>query len=486
MNNTYDKTLIYEQKLLHYYQDHPQEIDNLKENVFASDIGYGYFETLKTLKELDKPFTRDNIVEFSVIDTILPSTVDKITESDYKDYDVNTLIQNINIVSTTDLVKQSLDNPSIQSLMDIKSTIDKLVEHYKNPNEEDTFKSNINKYVDVLEDRQKQGVNSTGCPTLDKLVKNMVAGFTCVVGYSGSTKSTFIHHIARQRLFKRLPTILVNTELAQESLMDALVSPLAKIEYSQLRCSTSMIDIEKIKALGDRYENSNFSIYPKYNASLAELELYCKEKRTQWNIPNDKPMMVLIDLLSMLKDFSTGSSRATKADTIEESVFKLNEIALNNNLQIMGTVQLKRAPNGVVIENEEDLEKLVPTLEGIKSSGAWEERARLVLAVHNPVHLVSKEQSDPVYADIVRAENEIQIRVLKDTYNGMTGAYGVYGFDNKYKCYVNIEKDIRGVAMNGTVYSKPVKKDNNSYEDEDYENNIDISDIENMLDGIDD
>jgi hypothetical protein len=282
---------------------------------------------------------------------------------------------------------------------------------------------------------------------IDRLIPNPVAGLCILGGYSGSMKSTFsMDYWCKQRVIKRLPTIAINTELAFDGYVDNFIPSMMKESYRDiLALDDDNVDfnsiLEKYEGLMKRYEkHSKFYLYPKSSCSIAELKTFIKWSRKQMKLKDDQTLYVFADLLSMFTDFGE-QANATKADAIENGVNKINSILLDNNCLMIGTVQFKRPEFGTgrKIEKEEDIDKLRASLSSIKSSGAWQERARWVVLLNNPYHMVRSFPCNPILRETI--DPILEVTMAKDTYMGMNGNSVYYYFESDQKKLIPYEKE---------------------------------------------
>jgi hypothetical protein len=282
----------------------------------------------------------------------------------------------------------------------------------------------------------------------DKLLPHIVPGVCIVGGYSGSMKTTFMLYLAKQRLVKRLPTIYVNTELSFGGYMDSSIASMIKEPYYDILGigdNPEMIDfnsiMEKYSNLKDKYkEHTMFRLWPKASASLTDLKAFILSARKSMGLKEGTTLFAFVDLLSMIKEFNDVEGGRNKADTIENGINLLNEIALSTNTLLIGTVQLKRQDPVRRIEREEDIEKFRPTLATIKSAGAYEERARFVILLHNPYHIVHKTPCNPIIRDTISPI--LELMMMKDTYIGKTGDMIKYYFNASIKNLNPYEEEI--------------------------------------------
>jgi hypothetical protein len=125
-------------------------------------------------------------------------------------------------------------------------------------------------------------------------------------------------------------------------------------------------------------------------------------------------------LLTQLQDIHKSNIGMNKADVIEVMVNNLNTLGLQTNTFFLSIVQPNLKNGGKhKVDTLDDLEKFRPTKEIIKSSGAFEERARLIFGVHYPLQQAKTYMyNNPV---IEALDPTIELQLLKSNIDGQTG-----------------------------------------------------------------
>lgn len=443
-----------EKQLLHYYIDHPSS--ELEAIEFLSDIAKELKKVLLKLFSNDLEPFKEHILKYStppidndIVSVILDTTYQKDKLDFYKEelhrFKINRDVKDSILRDVTKELskKEDVQVSILQSLHGkLGSAIDQLTST-ETASEYLTFKDLVVEHKKVIEDRSKKVHQTTGCSFFDTLMPNIFPGISIIAGYSGSAKSTLLHYLQRQRLIKRLPTIAVNTELAKSSYMDAMLSPIMNVNYTDLmgvEFGDEPIDythiMDKMNQTENRFTNKKkFLYYDNYACSISDLEQFIIHARQSMNLSSQTILFAYVDLLSMLSDFNKSMGGNNKAEIINTGVDRLNEICLSHNVHLVGTVQIKRYAETKEITREEDIEKFRPSMADIKSSGSWEERARSVYLIHNPWNIVHKNPCNEIIKEMT--DPVIDLTLTKSTYYGEgIGKKIKYLFRSSYKTFV--------------------------------------------------
>lgn len=456
MSNSLEITLA-EKQIIHAWID-DETLFKDDETLFITEIAIEFHSIFYDLKEEGLSFIPEHILKkaFELVDErAIKAVLDTSYQKDKLDVYYRELLINQNLLKIENEVLSSLTKEinkkgpkDIQALSALGNELNNLLSSISDgKNEPLTFYDALEKHEPTLEQRANSIKQHSGCYMLDKLLPHIVPGVCTIGGYSGSMKSTLIHYILKQRIAKRLPTIMVNTELAFSGLMDSLISSMIKEPYYDILGISEKEDMIDFNGIMEKYDglmkrffkNDTFRLWPSSSCSIADLKKFILDSRKKMNLLENTTLFVLVDLMSMIKDFTQEGGK-TKADTIEDGVNILNEVGLETNSLIIGTVQLKRQDPVKRIEKEEDIEKFRPTLATIKSSGAWEERSRFVILLHNPYHIVHKTPCNPVIKDLINPI--LEATMMKDTYVGKTGDTIKFYFDAPTKSLYPYEEEL--------------------------------------------
>lgn len=440
--------IINERQILHAIIDDPEKLPT--ENYFISEPAKEYYDVFCMLRECNQSFIFEHIFK-------IPNLV-YINEENYNiiistNYDEESFTNYLNELRATGNVRDTISafNDVMGKGLTYVEKENELIKYCEKfmqsrltfNNDGLNFSQLLYNHSMLVEKRSHTQIVSTGCSTLDRLIPSVTAGIITVVGYSGSYKSTFIQYLVKQRIVKRLPTIFFNTELARDAVMDSLTASMVEKSYNDIQGKMNdddhidFLDIaESYRRLSTVYTDDkiNFRMYDGQTVSLNTLEDFCLKSQKEFNINKELPTFVFVDLLSMVTDFCDSNGNLTTA--ITTSLNRLNTFATENNFVIIGTVQLKRFPTHINITTFEDLDRFKPTLEMIKDSGTWEERSRVVLAIHNPKHIAEKQHASESVIESLGKDIIVEIMALKSSYDFSVGKSVYYKIDQCYKSFV--------------------------------------------------
>ena len=450
------KISITEKQILHYIIDTPSLLETLSIE-FVTDIANSYFNLLLELYKNKLSFIPEHIFKVKNND-ITTETYDAILETNYQSDKLEEYISEINEYKLYKKLESKVLKESLFELGKSDSDIEKLKSYYnqfgdilKNIEKKDdkkeylTFHDLIEEHELIVEDRSKKIHQTTGCPNFDKILPTIIPGIILIVGYSGSAKSTLLHYFQRQRIIKRLPTISVNTELSKIGFNDGILPSFLKVNYYDLLGIDNEDNIDysdilnRMKILKNKYTNKNNYLYfNDYSCTVKKLEKMIIHSREYMNMDKRTTLFCFVDLFSMLEEFNKSESGYNKSDVINKYVDYVNEIALTHNVLVIGTVQLKRPEEKSMIVRLDDLDKFKPNVSSIKSSGSWEERARMILTIHNPWAIAHRNNCKPIIRDMI--DPIVYLTVGKDSYFQNTGKEIQYLYQAEYKTFIPYEE----------------------------------------------
>lgn len=440
---------ILEKQILRCLLEHNDLLDKDYDIDFISPQGLEFYLDLIKLHKQNKKIIAENILtldnEYLTSDLVIAVQETEYSVDEFDDYvsklSTKAMIHEFKSDVLTDLNENESD---FEKLEDIKERINELQDKVSSKNNDsNSFPSLIREYKEEIKKRSKGIRNTTGDYNLDKLIGGYQAGIGVIVGMSGSMKSTFIIKLLRNRITKRLPTVAFNTELTKATYMDTLTSTMIDEDYSSLTCFDSDEDnmqdwdsvLAKLDELEKVYERQDekrklFEFYPSNSVSMSDIKQFCIKSRKDFRLKDDEILFCTIDLLLMVKDMN--ASGLSRADAITQGFNKLNEIALENNIFFLCTLQARRLQNEIKIDSIDDLGKYRISLERIKESSSCEERSRIILALHNPKYLANRNPTCPqLVRDLV--DPILELTVLKNSWQDNLGETVYYYIDGEHK-----------------------------------------------------
>lgn len=448
---------IIEKQILHLYLDNPEYLDKGEIVEFITDYGNEFYGILLELSSENFEFISEHILTHAkeyVNINILKAVLDTEYQLEKFEYYIEelskfNLYENLNSkLKETQREVLKKGDKNLDKIFELHREAGNLIAEIDNGKgfEYKTFEVMLEEHKESLKDNIQNKKQSSGCYLFDSLITDSIPGICMLAGYSGSAKSTTSLYLAITRLIKRLPTVLINTELSFKGMMNNMLSSLIDVPYFDLigGQETSTTDFNTIV---DRYENlqkrhkdkKTFIVYPKNFLSLKDYRKFIIDSRKKMELKDDETLFSIIDLLPMIKEFNVPKKGMNKAESIEVCMDEINEIVLEHNVFNLSTIQLNNERNRrIEIEREEDIEKFRPTLEAIRGSGAFEMRARWVISIFNRHHIVHKNPCSPIIRDLT--SKTISLTMLKDNYFGKIGKEIQYLFDHEYKRFVPYEE----------------------------------------------
>jgi replicative DNA helicase len=262
-------------------------------------------------------------------------------------------------------------------------------------------------------------------PVLDKIVVDGPIPETggIIAAQSGMGKSTFVLNLVNKLIDSGIPCMYFSLEMGQISTMDRLLAARLQIPYSDIvnppDSETFYTVYQRILDEKKKLElNKNFRFSENPDISIASLK---KEIKKFQNEIGQQYCIVILDLITMVKDFCIGSnSGASLATTIEMAVNKMNALSKELKIHYIGTAQLNRTGESATITDIEDIDKLRPSRHQIKNSGALLERCRYAISLFRRKFYIDQNfPDDPV----AQAEDDtIEVQLLKQS-NGECKRY---------------------------------------------------------------
>ncbi len=264
----------------------------------------------------------------------------------------------------------------------------------------------VNKYWEKSKERKDQKFRTTiGYEELDKLLTTpcQAREMTALVGQKGSGKSTFATNIASRLLTMDIPILLILLEEDYQKILDRIISMRTQIPFLNLRRG-KYEEIEEIKM---HEVTDMIKVSPKFfvadHSSLDIKGVRRLIKQVQ-KLINQEYMVVIIDVTSMLKDFSnckTPKEITSKVDMMhslakETGVHIINILQENENRWRNNTVKLK------------NLKYFKPSMADIKDASSYAERCRIVIYLWNEqyikkVFIGEEEEEEEIGPPIIEA-----------------------------------------------------------------------------------
>ncbi len=432
-------TQIAEMRLLNaMYLDSEFHIrENILEDHLVSPPAKTLFSVLSSLIDDNVPLSRNSIFErWSKIDinasiAMIESIIDINSEplqvaTDIKE-DLQFSKQKVLALENLNDAIALLSNTTVTlTEKQKKEAKEKIMRAYEtlNPTDEEHKAQNLEEVMDdymVEFDKRKNGKQYIfGDVNLDNLVTNGPApgGGGIIYASTGMAKTSYIVHLANQFINTNVPTIFFELEMSKVSCFDRLLSRRLGIPFRTIVNPTPYEHLEIKQAILKERENLNKNVNFRFsdNPSNSIEDIRMEIKKFQKEIGQDY-CIVLIDLLSMVKDFCQVEKGFVLAGQIEMAINKMNALAKELNFHYIGTVQANRTAEADKILTVEDIPKMKPSRSAIKNSSAFLERSRYCLSLFRPKYYADIYLKDDEEAELM--EDVLTVSLMKQNDGGL-------------------------------------------------------------------
>lgn len=282
-------------------------------------------------------------------------------------------------------------------------------------------------------------------PVLDKIVVDGPIPETggIIAAQSGMGKSTFVLNLVNKLIDSGIPCMYFSLEMGQVSTMDRLLAARLQIPYSDIvnppDSETFYTVYQRILDEKKKLElNKNFRFSENPDISINGLE---KEIKKFQNEIGQQYCIVILDLITMIKDFCVGGSSGTSlATTIEMAVNKMNALSKKLKIHYIGTAQLNRTGESATITDIEDIAKLRPSRHQIKNSGALLERCRYAISLFRPKFYIDQNFPDDPVAQA--EDDKVEVQLLKQSNGECKRYYELFNGQCFTVTPLNIEEEV--------------------------------------------
>lgn len=330
----------------------------------------------------------------------------------------------LSIVKKTESLLQS-----DASLKDIRAELDKSITALSvDVIDEDkkamTLSTALDKYERIFDERKNGKQYKFYDATLDELsAKGPVPGAgTIITASSGSGKSAYVMHLVNGFIDNHVPCMMYSLEMSLEDVIDRYIAAKTNIPLKTItdpRKQTNDFEMVKENIESLKKSVADCRLFRFNDAATLDFSTLDKEVRRFYADEDIHNCIVVIDLLSMMKEFTKTTAGVNSATAMEFAVNILNAMSKELNFHWIGVLQQNRTSEDAHLTSIDDVYKFRPTRTGIKNSNAYLERARMVVALFRPkfwfeTYLPDRKEEWQDLDDIV------EVHVLKQN-NGMTG-----------------------------------------------------------------
>lgn len=262
-------------------------------------------------------------------------------------------------------------------------------------------------------------------------------GLICAA--TGMGKSAYCLYLLHRFILAKIPAAYFTLEMGAISTMDRLLSSITQIPFKEIVDIKDYESWESIKSAFDKEAEKLKQIENRFliseSPSISLLDLKQEIKKFQIRCGQEY-CIVIVDLLTMVEEFSSLNNGVGLAQSIELAINKLNAMSKELGFHYIGVVQLNRTVESDKVHDLDDINKLKPTRSSIKNSGALLERARWCVSLFRPKYYADTylEEEDANCLDDI-----IEIGLLKAN-NSKTGKKHMF-FDGQTFTLTLIEND---------------------------------------------
>lgn len=283
---------------------------------------------------------------------------------------------------------------SIESIGGLKEAISKVELAINNVSKEKSikiqFKETIKRIKDLKTGIIEQPGFSWGLPSLDEKTIGILHGINIVAATKGGGKSSMLINIIVHNVLKlRQPLLFFSLEMPAIEVLTNVIANVKRINSRALR--TGSLDENELLSL-EEIENrldESFVIDETGGITWEYFEVKVKSFRTKNKIPYNKPILVLLDYLGLMKN-SVSEARMSKEEKIEQICNELMRICKNENIALVKLAQFSRESDrrgndkfNVKTINDE-LKAFRPRMSDLKGSAAIESNAVTILLLYRP------------------------------------------------------------------------------------------------------
>lgn len=209
----------------------------------------------------------------------------------------------------------------------------------------------------------------TGFPDLDGLLMGLVDGDLIVVaGRPSMGKTTMACNIAENVALKGGLVILFSLEMSKRKVMDRMLCSLAKVDAKRYRLGELHDDeIDRVTVAAGKLRGAPY--YVDDSSLLTSGQLLSRARRIARKL-GQKPALVVVDYMQILRDKGEGHERVTKISA------NLKQAARELSCPVIALSQLNRQ-----VENRAKNDRR-PVMSDLRDSGSVEQDADVILMLY--------------------------------------------------------------------------------------------------------
>jgi replicative DNA helicase len=429
---------IAELRILNCSFHHPETFDSIDHSVMIHGIASSLMKAMERMRSAGTEFTKMSLLqEASRIDLDVDEGFIEDVIADTGETKVDDAVailkrgrQNLETMKLLDKIKDLIDTSPIgdeDRESEIRTMIDEASMNFSMSSDDVQKVYTTEEWMQAWDEEWAKRRMGRQYPfnnfIFDSLIPDgAVPGtFGCIAAASGSGKSTVGLKLMRSLISSEVPCMMFSLEMALIPTADRMLSADLQIPYSAITNPSESGEYEsitkRVQAVRDEYDaHKRFRICENANLTLNDIARHIMKFQADIG---QRYCVVIIDLLSMVKEFASSRGNMNYADTVTEATNLLSAMTKVLGVHVVGIVQLNRsAENDKVIRTWDDCESFRPQRSQIKSAGAYVERSRYVLGIHRPMFWAINAKIPEV--ELTNQQDWCYVTVLKIN-NGETG-----------------------------------------------------------------
>lgn len=411
---------------------------DINEDIFFYQQSKSIFNSLIELKKENIEITENSLYQraaskdISIRQEQIQTVVDI---NDDKNVQIKDILDGLNLAKKVDFSLKKLkeaesllsknliiNDEDKDTFRDILSSVEAKVLREDNKMGLLTFDEWTNDYIEEFKNRKNGKIYYFNDPILDKLITTGPepgnGGIICAA--SGMGKSSYVLNIINNFISREIPCMYFSLEMGKMNTMDRLMAIRHQIPFKNFVNPSSLDEHNDLLNLikEDRenlIKNLKFRFCEDPNLSLNDIRSYIQKFQAD---TGQTYIIVVIDLISMVKDFTTTKNGLNLAASMEFAINKMNAIAKELGIHWIGVAQLNRSVESEKIVDIDDIYKYRPNRNALKNSNALTERSRYLISLFRPKYYAE------MYLPDDPATNEmtdiVEIGLLKQS-NGCVG-----------------------------------------------------------------
>jgi len=305
------------------------------------------------------------------------------------------------------------------------------------------FDETIQRIIDLKTKVIERAGFSWGIPSLDYKTLGIVQGINVVAADKGGGKSSLVINIIVENVFKsNVPLLFFSMEMTAVEVITNIIANIQRINSKALR--TGQVDDDEIKTIKTIKNklNESFVIDETGGITWEYFESKVRAHRKKHKIPANVTMLVVLDYLGLMKN-SSGESRMSKEEKIEQICTELMRICKNENIALVKLAQFsreasRRGNDTFNVKTDEDrLRALRPKMSDLKGSSAIESNAVTILMLYRPEYYGILQSNGTDFRELC------EINIAKGRYVNPGPVYAKFqGKYNLFEDYILPDNDI--------------------------------------------